>query len=85
MYDQKLKDLLISLVSTIKIDVLTQHIKTYYKQEYIEIKTLTTFLDDNCRYTERIYCIIHNIKIRPICITCHKNYPGFYSINKGYS
>jgi len=56
--------------------------------EYLEVKeslfSFTSFLWNNVSISERIYCILNNIKSLNLCIICNKNKTRFYNNIKWY-
>ena len=50
---------------------------------YQQIFSKTSFLPENCKFTERIYCILNDIT-NPICPYCNDTKLHFFSITVGY-
>ncbi len=60
----------------------------FYKanvSKFEEIEMLTSFLPIDCKYAERVYCVIDDIKDIQICKVCKKNKLKYQSIHKGYA
>lgn len=66
-------------------NTISSIIKNQYKNEYSYILNETAYLPDDCKFTERIYHILNDLKEIPFCKyqDC-KNHPKFISINQGY-
>jgi len=58
-------------------------IKIYGKDVYNKIVNSTNFLSEDCKLSERIYCILNYIKEIPRCPICGK-VVKFNTFNKGY-
>jgi len=58
-------------------------IENYGEELFRNIKNETIFLADNCKLTERIYCILNDIKEVPKCKVCRKEV-SFIKFGKGY-
>jgi len=61
---------------------LIQEIKHKHKDLITEIEDMTNFLDEESTLSERLYCIINDIKSKPLCI-CGKQC-AFNKINRGF-
>ena len=44
----------------------------------------TEYLPNDCKITERLYQIFHNLTSRPLCKNCKQNYTKFKDFNAGY-
>ena len=78
----KLKEFLEEKIKTTKHTCLTQHLMIYQKEQQ-EIIKQTNYLPNNCKFTERIYHIINDLKEKPKC-KCRKEC-SFRSLKYGYS
>jgi hypothetical protein len=74
---------LLELLKTIKPKNITIHIQKQYSQLQTQIINDTNYLPANCKFTERIYHIINELKQRPICLECGKSL-HFWNFNDGY-
>jgi len=59
-------------------------IKLYGKEIYYKIIDLTNFLSQDCKLSERIYCILNNIQEIPKCDYCKNSFVKFNSFINGY-
>ena len=46
---------------------------------------VTNYLPEDCRFTERLYHLAHNIESRPLCKNCKNNYVNFKHFKGGYN
>lgn len=70
------------------IDILNKHgsqgFKFYVKDELLNyVLENTKFLDDDAHITERVFCILNNIKEKPKCKYCNKDVK-FFRFSVGY-
>jgi hypothetical protein len=80
-------DKLILIVNNIINNIPPNSIVSHHKQIHphlTQIKKSTNFLPNNCKLTERIYCIQHNITTIPLCLICSKPV-NFQFFTKGYA
>ncbi len=83
MTREELKEWLINNFGE-KIITSQQTIKNKFSNIYNEIINQTVYLDENSKYTERLYHIINDLFEVPICKNCEKNKTNFNSYIKGY-
>ena len=62
----ELKEFLNEKTKTTKHTCLTQHLISYPKERE-EIIKQTNYLPEDCKFTERIYHVLNNLKKRPKC------------------
>lgn len=55
-----------------------------YIDEYNEIMLKTDFLNEDCQFTERIYCIMNDITTPHLCDNCKTEKTKFKNYSKGY-
>lgn len=83
----RIKEILNQIISSVKSDKIWLHVK---KNEllYKEILELTLFLKEDAKISERVFCIINDIKNvegLPICKECWKReWIDFLTITDGY-
>jgi hypothetical protein len=66
-------------------NTISSIIRTHYKNEHFEILSETSYLPDDCKFTERVYHILNNLNKKPLCkLEGCENHPKFISINQGY-
>jgi len=82
-YPKDLVEFIKKTIESIYIGTLTIHIKAHHKEEYNRIIDHTEFLRE-CKFSERLYCIYHNISSRPICPVCSKGTLKFIDFNLNY-
>ena len=61
---------------------ITKFLKKYHPEVYHDIIESTPYLSKNCKFSERIYQILNDMKERPKCYCGHYLY--FLDINLGY-
>jgi hypothetical protein len=77
-----MKDKLLQLLNTIDLKHISTHIIKHESSLYEDILKSTSFIYSS-KFTERIYCILHNISTPVQCTTCG-NTVKFKNITKGY-
>jgi hypothetical protein len=63
---------------------ISRWLKEKYNNIYQSIIKNTSYLSDNCTFSERIYHIIHNIREPVLCKTCKKGKVNFKTFYYGY-
>ena len=73
-------------INTNDIKVLVSKLTQAKKYKYLKeaIIDTTSYLPDNCKFTERLYHLMYQLTSRPVCKTCGKNYTKFRHFNFGY-
>ena len=81
---KKLKDLNgnSTAIRTLNTKISKTRSLKYLKHIIIEH---TNYLDDTCKFTERLYQIIYDLYTRPFCKGCNVQYVNFLNFSKGYS
>lgn len=83
MYTEELRKIVKKIVTDIPSNNLVAHhkqIRPYIK----DIIECTPFLDNKCKLTERLYCILHDISIPMLCKNCNITPVKFFKISEGY-
>jgi len=73
------------LLNEVPLKCISKHIKAFYKELYNYVFSQTQFLSEKCKYTERIYCVVHSLKEKPICLYCKKHSTKFFNYTLGYN
>jgi hypothetical protein len=62
----------------------SKFLKKVNPHQYWQIINRTKFLQKPLSFSERIYCVLNNIKKIPLCKQCKKKTVGFWDISMGY-
>ena len=61
-----------------------KYLKPHFPENLNSLLELTSFLPQETKMSERIYCIINNIENIVLCKTCNTNKSNFVNFKKGY-
>ena len=59
---------------------LVAHLKRGHREEAKHIISLTSFLNERDNFSERLYCILNNIRDLSRCIECKNKYTKYKNI-----
>lgn len=81
------KEFLKEKLSEIYLKVEGSEYDTFLKKHDLlfSLTTYTSFLDNNVKNTERIYCLMNNILLKPICKHCQKEETKYKNFSIGYT
>ena len=74
-----------SIVDKVPSKCITKNIKAFHKDLYQYILNTTQFLNENCKFTERIYCNLNDLTSIPKCLYCKKKEVKFINMVVGYN
>jgi hypothetical protein len=79
----KIKKFILEQIEKGKMQYVKKNLKKNYREEYKELMRLTAFIKNPKSFSERIYCVLNDIKQRVICKSCRKHV-SFINFKGGY-